>query len=241
MRNIKLLLMYDGTPFLGFSDQGIEPTVAALLRKALEKILGHPVVIQGASRTDKGVHATGQVAHFFTPHPLPSLRSLNGLLPKEIRVLDMQEMPLSFHPTLDALKKTYLYNLSLGPVQLPFERFTSWHVPYPLDIPLMQEAAITLLGEHDFSSFCNQRKANPCHKIRKIDTLSLIQVDPLHLSFEIEGKAFLYKMVRNIVGTLVEVGRRRLSIETVLTSNSRTAAGVTAPAHGLTLKKVFYD
>ncbi len=241
MRNIKLLLMYDGTPFLGFADHGVEPTVISVLKKALEKILGHPVLIQGASRTDRGVHATGQVAHFLTPHPIPSLRSLNGLLPLEIRVLDMVEMPLDFHPTLDAIKKTYLYRLSLGPVQLPFDRFTHWHVPYPLNIEAMQSAAASLVGEHDFSSFCNQRKANPYNKIRKIDTISLIQASPLHLHLEIEGKSFLYKMVRNIVGTLVEVGKGRLAIDDVLKAKTRCAAGITAPAHGLTLKKVWYD
>jgi tRNA pseudouridine38-40 synthase len=241
MRNVKLLVMYDGSPFFGFSKSGTQPTIASFLKKALEQLLGHPVMIEGASRTDRGVHALGQVANFFTPKPLPSLRALNGLLPQEIRVLDLSEMPLNFHPTLDARKKTYLYRLSIGSVQLPFDRAIAWHVPSPLSLEAMKEGASLLIGEHDFSSFCNQKGANNCHKIRKIDTISLVQPDLFHLNIEIEGPSFLYKMVRNIVGTLVEVGKGRLSMETVLKAQNRNAAGMTAPAHGLALKKVWYD
>jgi len=247
--NIKLLIAYDGTPFLGWQKTKNNDTPASVeeaLEKALETILQHKVKLQAASRTDAGVHAEGQVVNFFLEKPF-SLKSLcyklNCLLPKEISVLSAEEMASDFHPTLMTKGKEYWYHLCNGPIQNPFFRATSWHFPYPLAIDLMKEAAQEWLGTHDFSSFCNERQEwdrNPICHLEKIDIL-LLEGD--RLRFCIRGDHFLYKMVRNLVGTLAYVGCGKLSLEEakfLLDRKDRTFAGMTAPAHGLTLKEVLY-
>jgi tRNA pseudouridine38-40 synthase len=246
MLNIKLIIAYCGTSFAGWQKTNTSPSIEESLEKALQQILQHEVKLQAASRTDAGVHAEGQVVNFFTPKS-PCLNrliySLNGLLPKEISILSIEQMQDDFHPTLDSRKKEYWYHVCNGFAQMPFFRDTSWHFPYPLDIALMQKAAHHFLGTHDFSCLCNDRPLwdrDPVCHLEKIDILPL---PDQRLRISITGDHFLYKMARNLAGTLVYVGCGKLSSDTIpaiLASKDRTQAGVTAPSQGLTLKRVFY-
>lgn len=246
-RNIKLEIAYDGTTFYGWQETHEGPSIEGILRNILEQILQERITLQAASRTDRGVHAVGQVVNFFTtkPYPLSSLKkSMNALLPVEIRVLKAYEMPLSFHPTLDSSGKEYHYELTYGEIQLPQKRLYAWHVPYALDIEKMRQGALYFCGSHDFSSFCNMRKnLNYPDCQREICRLEIHDDTHGNLRLEITGNHFLYKMVRNIVGTLAYVGQGKMDPEEILVildAKSRDAAGVTAPAHGLTLAKIFY-
>lgn len=242
---IKLILSYDGTDFLGWQASKEGPTIEEALKVALEQIYQEPITLEAASRTDAGVHAEGQVATFSIAKSKDLARlktSLNQLLPQAIRVREIAEVAETFHPTLDATSKEYHYQISLGIVHSPFLRYYSWHVHAPLDIALMQEAAPLFIGTHDFSSFCNANEPRPTDTIRTLTRFDLIQQGDL-LRFEIEGNRFLYKMVRNLVGTLVYVGQGKLSLEqaaSLLQAKDRTQGGVTAPAQGLILKKVAY-
>lgn len=236
--NIALTVAYDGTSFYGWQETKEGPSVEGHLKEALEKILQHPVDLQAASRTDRGVHAEGQVVNFFTPKKL-SLLSINALLPKEIRVCELKEKHEAFHPTVDALGKEYHYRICLGAVQKPCLRQISWHVPHKLDVAKMKEAARFLEGTHDFSAFCTSEKRFDA--IRTLQKVSIFE-DESGLLIVVRGDNFLYKMVRTLVGTLVLIGRGKIDdIGSVLQSKERVEAGMTAPAHGLLLKKVFYD
>jgi tRNA pseudouridine38-40 synthase len=247
MFNIKLLISYLGTPFLGWQKTNMGPSIEATLESALEKILRHPVTLQAASRTDAGVHAEGQVVNFQAHCPVDPRRlkhSLNGLLPKEISVLEVVAVPKAFHPTLDSLKKEYWYHVCTGFSQLPFYRNASWHFPFALNHEAMQRAASDLLGTHDFSAFCNERALwdrDPVCTLERIELTPLPQ-DRLRISFV--GDHFLYRMARNLAGTLAYIGSGKLDpscIPSLLKNKDRTLAGMTAPAHGLTLKHVFYS
>lgn len=246
MRNIALILSYWGAPFFGWQKTAAGPTVEEALEQALERILRHPVKLQAASRTDAGVHAQGQVVNFFTDNPmeLPLLqRALNGTLPKTIGVVRIEEKPELFHPTLHAQRKEYHYHMCTGQVQLPFYRHTSWHFHRSLDLNAMQQGAAALLGTHDFSSFCNARAAWDKDPICTLETLAIAPLEADRFHFRIVGDHFLYKMVRNLIGTLAYVGCRLLSaqdIPTILASKQRARAGITAPSHGLCLHEVYY-
>ncbi len=247
MHNLKLIIAYDGTHYLGWQKTRMGQSIEAALQKTLEQILQHPIHLQAASRTDAGVHADGQVVNFLTtktPDLFQFQISLNSLLPKDIVVLNVEEMPPSFHPTLDCKGKEYHYYISHGPTQRPQHRFYAWHVPYALNLSLIQEAIPTLIGTHDFAAFCNfKNNAHYADTIRRIDNLNVEEFEDHRILFKIEGNHFLYKMVRNIVGTLISVGRGKIGGETIpqiLQSKLRTQAGMTAPAHGLFLKQVFY-
>lgn len=235
--NIKLTLSYIGTPYTGWQN-----SIEDVLSQTLERILQHPVKLQAASRTDAGVHAKGQVVNFIMNEPRPLSRlmhSLNGLLPHDISVLSAERMPDDFHPTLDCIKKEYIYSICNSPVQLPFVKDTSWHFPYPLDLEKMRAAASALLGRHDFSAFCNERKLwdrDPICELESIEIIPGIQI-------AIIGDHFLYKMMRNLAGTLAYCGCGKLKpedIPAILASKDRTRIGMTAPAHGLCLNQVFY-
>lgn len=243
MKNICLKIAYDGTPFYGWQKTDAGPSVEGTLQNILEQILQEPIELQAASRTDRGVHAENQVVNFFTTKKPPSQLSLNRLLPRSIRVLEVKTMPDHFHPTLDTKGKLYVYSICYGPLQMPFHRFFSWHVPYALDSEAMQEAANYFLGEHDFSAFCNvHENLNYPHKMRTIDSITLMH-SPNRLQIAIKGNHFLYKMARIIVGTLVHVGRGKLkasSIQEIIASKQRPHAGITAPAHGLSLKEIYF-
>lgn len=241
--NIKLILAYEGTHYLGWQKTAMGPSIEEELEKALAQILRHPMALQAASRTDAGVHAEGQVVNFFTEveMPLEKLqKSLNGLLPKDISVLKIEFAEENFHPTLDSRGKEYHYSVCLGSTQLPFYRNFSWHFSYPVNLEEMKKAAKHLKGRHDFSAFTNERQEDNVREIFDI----FIEPSVDRLKIRVSGNNFLYKMVRNIVGTLLYVGCGKLSSEeipAILASRDRTRAGMTAPALGLVLKEVYYD
>jgi len=247
-QNIRLVLAYEGSRYLGWQETPMGLSIERTLRQAIEQILQEPIALQGASRTDAGVHAQGQVANFFTERQNINLkklqRSLNGLLPDDISVIDINPAPESFHPTIDAISKEYHYHLCTGHVQLPHHRTTSWHYPYHLDVASMKQASKLLVGEHDFAAFCNTKKNDKTsHTIRQVTNINICEFGKQRLKIVVSGHSFLYKMVRNIVGTLVYVGCRKIAvenIENILTRKDRTLSGITAPAHGLCLAKVVY-
>ncbi len=251
MRNIALKIAYDGTRYYGWQKTHDGPSIEQELENALTPIIGHTPILQAASRTDRGVHADGQIVTFTTEKRNSCAQfqhSLNALLPEDIRVMNIEEKELLFHPTLDALSKTYHYKIALGKTIHPTMRLYCWHYPFDLNISLMQEAASYLIGTHNFAAFRNQRKdLIDEDTIRQIFALSISQevidkaIKVVHV--KINGNNFLYKMARNIVGTLVYAGAGKLSLQEVqalLIQHDRTKGGVTAPAHGLTLHYVHY-
>jgi tRNA pseudouridine38-40 synthase len=246
-QNIALKIAYDGSEYFGWQKTSLGPSIEATLQKALETILQESISLQAASRTDRGVHAEGQWVNFCTqknPLPLDLKKRLNCLLPPSVRVLFQQQMPDFFHPTLHADKKEYHYAVCSDPIHMPTERFYSWHVPHVLNFDNMKAACSFFVGKHDFSSFCNVRKnLNYKDKSRLIETVDFSFPHYNRVLFVITGNQFLYKMVRNIVGTLIYVGRGKIKAEKIphiLQKRQRIDAGVTAPAHGLTLKKIYY-
>jgi len=242
-----LEIAYDGAPFLGWRKNNQGPSIEAALEKALTQILQEPVLINAASRTDRGVHALGQVVGVTTSNPPKNLQSfvigLNSQLPPEIRCLSVKTAPDSFHPTLDAKAKEYRYSISLGPVQIPLLRHTHWHVHYDLDFSLLTQAKDLFIGTHDFRGLCNWRKGlKEDDTIRTVFDISLEQSENA-LFFTFKGDRFLYKMVRNIVGTCIWIARGKISLSSAqeaLKTRKRSHAGTTAPAHGLTLISVSY-
>jgi tRNA pseudouridine38-40 synthase len=244
MKNLKLTIAYEGTSYLGWQKTEMGPSIEGELQKVLEQILQHPVKLQAASRTDAGVHAEAQVVNFFTSKEVVLDRlkkSINGLLPVDIRIVGIEMMPNSFHPTLQAKGKEYLYSICSGPTQLPFHRNFSWHFVKPLDIEKMKEAASFLIGKHDFSALTNEKQED---NVREVFHIKIEEIEPTRLRIRVAGNHFLYKMVRNIVGTVVYAGCDMLllnDIRSLLESGNRSFAGMTAPAHGLTLKSVYYD
>lgn len=248
MRNIRLTIAYDGTNYFGWQKTRMGPSIESALEKALYQILQEPVVVQAASRTDAGVHAKGQVINILLSKAKPSLNqlwmSLNGVLPKDIAVLNVQQAADNFHPTLDCISKEYHYSVCFGTIQLPQLRLYSWHYSHSLDINKMKQAAEYLIGRHDFSAFCNFKKNSQYkHCERDVHTIDIIHSDEHQIRFKIIGNNFLYKMVRNLVGTLVYVGCGKIAVESlpaILASKKRPEAGVTAPSQGLCLYQVNY-
>jgi len=253
VRKIRLVVEYDGTTLSGWQRQANAPTVQQHLEEALAQMLQHDVTIAGASRTDAGVHARGQVAAFETERAIPLhgiRRGLNSLLPDAIAVRSADEVPLDFHPRFAATGKHYRYTIYRAADRSPRFRERAWHHPEPLDVARMRDAARTLVGPHDFAAFraagCTARTT-----VRRIDTVDLVEAatdagiaEPDLLSIEVRGNAFLRNMVRILVGTLADVGRGALEVRQVaeiLASLDRTKAGKTAPAHGLELVEVRYD
>jgi len=240
--NYKCLLAYSGTHYCGFQKTKMGPSIEEQLQQTLEKILQEPIKIQAASRTDSGVHAREQVCNFFAKdtdlHILYG--SLRSLLPKDIAPLKLEKMPVEFHPTLHAKGKEYHYYICNLPTQVPFHREFSWHVPLPLDLQTMHLAALKIEGRHDFSAFSNTSYEDPTRLVRKITLESL---ENNRFRIVIQGDNFLYKMVRNIVGTLVHIGQGKIALKDlpqIIMSRDRRLAGMTAPAHGLFLHRVFY-
>lgn len=248
MSNIKLLLAYDGTDYRGWQKTRVGPSIESVLEEVLATILRHPVRLQAASRTDAGVHAKGQVVNFITENPSLNLhvlqRSLNGMLPRAMSVLEVSQMPDTFHPTIDAKGKVYHYHVCYGKTQLPFNRHYSWHFPYSLDLKKMEQAVAALIGKRDYSALTNVKKGETYQDhIRHIERITIEPLEGERLCFVIEGDHFLYKMVRNLVGTLCYVGCGKMDatqIESLLLLQDRRLMGVTAPAHGLSLEKVCY-
>lgn len=247
MHNIKLVLAYDGRNYLGWQKNKSGPSIEGTLQLILEKALQEPITLQAASRTDAGVHAQGQVVNFLTSKEKNLQRlqsSLNQLLPKDIAILSIESVPSTFHPTLSCQGKEYHYHTCYGYTQLPQHRFYSWHVPHPLNIDIMRHAATFLVGTHDFATFCNLKKSTTYSDfIRTVESIIIEQLENNRLLIRVTGNHFLYKMVRNLVGTLVYIGKGKLSINDltkIIESRDRTQAGVTAPSHGLSLHQVLY-
>ena len=242
MTLFKLILSYDGTRYLGWQKTKMGPSVQESLERALLQITGEVGVPEAASRTDRGVHAEGQAVALSSAKmedPKRLQKALNGVLPFDIRVVDVCQIE-AFHPTLDAEGKEYHYRLCLGAVQDPIHRLYSWHFRNKLDLKKMERAAADFVGTFDFSAFANEEEKNPLCTLQKIQ---LIELPEGRLQIEIMGDRFLYKMVRNIIGTLVYVGCGKLPedcIPALLASRDRKGAGMTAPPHGLYLHKVSY-
>ncbi len=248
MQCYKLTIAYDGTRYSGWQIQPNAPTIQQHLQEALANLLkGQQVAVIGSGRTDAGVHALNQIAHFKTEHeitPNRLLLALNGLLPRDIRIKKVEMAPLHFHSQHSAIGKEYHYHLYLERVMDPFRRLYSWHVLRKLDLALLKEAAILFVGTHDFTSFANEPHAGAVSK-NPVRTLYRLDVYPGEgdMCLEFEGNGFLYKMVRNIVGTLVDVASHRLSLAEVLSifeAKDRRRASRAAPPHGLFLVKVAY-
>lgn len=243
--NIKCIIAYSGSRYFGWQKTKEGPSVEATLQESLEKLLQHPVVLQAASRTDRGVHANAQVVNFFTRvEDLCKLeRALRAILPSDMALISMERAEPSFHPTLDSLSKEYHYQICNCAVQLPFYREVSWHFRHPLQLDLMEVAANYFIGFHNFASLSNERVSDE-EAYKRIFGISIHPLVDNRLKIAIEGESFLYKMVRTLVGTLVYVGCGKISLETasqILAARDRRFAGITAPAHGLSLEKVRYQ
>ena len=244
-RRIKLLIAYDGTRYHGWQLQPRAVTVQGTLEACLSRLTNGPVRLHAAGRTDAGVHALGQVAHFDTASGIAVsslVRGLNSLLPEDIVVRRAVEARGGFHARYDAMRKTYVYQLHNHTVPSLFGARYAWHVPQRLDVPAMQAAAQSLVGRHDFSAFRGALRGDARAPVRCLHRLSLRHQAP-RLVFVLSADGFLYRMARSIVGTLVAVGRGAIAAEAVgdmLRARQRRLAGPTAPAHGLFLAHVSY-
>ena len=245
MKRIKLTIAYDGTNYCGWQIQPNGITIEEILNKALSKMTGEEVFVIGASRTDSGVHAMGNVAVFDTETTIPAEKiavALNQRLPDDIVITKSEEVPLDFHPRYCDCSKTYEYHIINTRIPIPTKRLTNYFVSYVLDIDKMRQAASYLVGEHDFVSFCNVR-TDVENTVRTITDLDIL-TNGNEITIRITGNGFLYNMVRIIVGTLIRVGRGFYEpdrVKEILEAKDRKAAGVTAPAHGLMLVEIKYE
>lgn len=250
MRNLRLILAYDGSEFSGWQVQPDAATVQGTLASAIGRITGEKVLPQGSGRTDAGVHALAQAATFCTESSVPAtnfVKALNDILPPSIRVLEVSEVAAEFHARKSAKGKTYRYRMHRAPICSPFIARYVWHFPYPLDESAMEKAAATVIGEHDFTSFAAvdpERGREEC-EVSNVRTImsSAWARDGDEFIYTVRGSGFLHHMVRNLVGTFVLVGKGTLSVEDVqriLEARDRSAAGPTSPASGLCLLAVEY-
>jgi tRNA pseudouridine38-40 synthase len=249
MRNIKLVLAYDGTEFAGWQIQPDAPTIQGTLGHALEKLTNEKILPQGSGRTDAGVHALAQVATFSTESLIPTenfLKALNSNLPPSIRVLEVSEVPASFHARKSAIGKTYRYRIYREAVCPPFLSRYVWHYPYPLNEVAMTQAAQNVVGEHDFTSFAavdpERGRDEETSNVRTIFS-SEWKRDGNEFVYTVHGNGFLHHMVRNLVGTFLLAGKGTIQptgITRILKERNRSAAGATAPASGLYLVSVDY-
>jgi tRNA pseudouridine38-40 synthase len=246
LQTFKLTLAYRGSDFYGWQRQDPHPTVQLALENALKKIFGKPIHVAGSGRTDRGVHALGQVASCTLPasHPPATLlRALNFHLPPGVRVLSVQKAKPRFHARFSAKGKTYQYRIINSSFLHPMEIGRAWHVPRPLDLASMRRATRLFAGKHDFASFTSNPGYERESTIRRLRTVRIVRKPGSVLEFTFDGDGFLYRMVRNLVGALVKVGQGRLSVaelKTILAARSRSTAPPTAPADGLYLVKVRY-
>lgn len=242
--NVRLTIEYDGTAFAGWQRQKNKPTIQEELEKAVHALTGEWCHVQGASRTDAGVHAVGQVANVRMKLKIPPARlvhALNAHLPKEISVLDAQIVDDDFHAQFDAITKEYRYTILERPARPALFRNMVYHIRRPLDVARMRAAAKHLVGVHDFRAFCSASKTRE-NTVRHLHALT-IERDANCVYIVVRANGFLYNMVRAIVGTLLMVGQGKMEpgeVRSILESQDRRKAGPTAPARGLTLVSVSY-
>jgi tRNA pseudouridine38-40 synthase len=245
MRNFKMIVEYDGTAYCGWQRQENGITIQQVLEEAIQLITGEKVAVIGSGRTDAGVHALNQVAHFKSSSRLPLnniYRGMNSVLPPDIVVKEMEEVAGEFHAQHDVKSKVYVYKICNQRLRPVLGRNYFWHIRFPLDLERLKKAAQFLIGTHDFSCFC----ATGTHvkdRVRTITDIEIKTCDDGLIEIKVEAQGFLKYMVRNIIGTLVEVGRNKRKPEemkVIIESRDRTIAGVTAPACGLFLKEVKY-
>ena len=242
MRNLKLVIEYDGTNFVGWQSQTNGRSVQDEIASLLSNVLQERISLIGAGRTDSGVHARGQVANFHTDSKLDGralFNALNGLLPEDISVHSVEEVPESFHSRFSASERAYRYYISRRPTAI--ERRFTWFVKYDLDVLLMNEAANLIIGEHDFESFCKYEAEVDHYRcsVAKSQWESMAE----KIVFEIRANRFLHGMVRALVGTMVDVGRGFISLpdfEEIINARDRRKAGMAAPPQGLFLEEVTY-
>ena len=253
MRNLKVILSYDGSDFSGWQVQPDAPTVQGTLASAIGRITGEKVLPQGSGRTDAGVHALAQVMTFVTESSVPTenfVKALNDILPPSVRVLEVEEAAPDFHARHSARAKTYRYRIYRESICPPFLARYVWHYPYPLAEEKMRQSSEFIVGEHDFTSFAavdperrrEEAAAVPLTNVRKIFSSSWERLGN-ELVYTVRGSGFLHHMVRNLVGTFILVGKKTLQAEDIpriLAARSRSAAGATAPASGLYLVGVEY-
>ncbi len=249
--NFKLLIQYDGTDFHGWQIQDGQRTVQGELERVLSLLNDAPIYVCGSGRTDAGVHAEGQVANVkmtkpFTPEKLRA--AINGNLWRDLRVLSAEKVEPDFHARFSAKGKTYVYRVVNAPVISPFWTRYAHHESRPLDVNRMNETARFFLGEHDWTAFSSAQSDSE-NKVRNVSDFTVeshwnTQANASVIEFRIRGEGFLRYMVRSIAGTLLEVGRGEKDFDTIRTaivSGDRDLAGATAPSHGLTLQKVYYE
>jgi tRNA pseudouridine38-40 synthase len=250
MRNLKLILSYDGSEFAGWQVQPDAVTVQGTLALAIGRVTGEKVLPQGSGRTDAGVHALAQVVTFVTESSVPTanfVKALNDMLPASVRVLEVEQVAADFHARKSARSKTYRYRIYRAAICAPFLARYVWHYPFPLDEQAMKEAAGRVEGEHDFTSFAavdpeRGREGAPVSNLRRIFS-SGWQRQENEFVYTVSGSGFLHHMVRNLVGTFILVGKGTLQADDVtriLEARNRSAAGATAPAGGLYLVGVEY-
>lgn len=245
IKRYKLTISYDGARYCGWQVQGNGQSIQSLVQQALQTALRHPLGLTGSGRTDAGVHARGQTAHFDSPVPfdLNRLRvSLNALLPEDIRILSIEPVPSDFHARYSAVGKIYHYHLHLDPVLDPFTRHYRTQIFSRLDLDRLKKGACFFIGTHDFTSFANLKETAAQDSVRTLRRLDVIEQKG-GVRLEFEGNGFLYKMVRNITGTLLDVGSGKISHEKIpgiFAARDRRKAGQAAPPHGLFLMEVLY-
>lgn len=240
----KMVISYDGSKYGGWQVQPNTLSIQSLIQDALKTALRTPTPITASGRTDAGVHALAQVAHFEGEENLDLhslLYSLNGILPRDIRIHKLSIAPRNFHARFSSKIKIYHYHLHLSPVQDPFRYPYSAHIRTPLDLSLIKQALPHFIGTHDFSTFASSGcgSKNPVKTLHRLEMIP----EPDGVRFEFEGDGFLYKMVRNIVGTLIEVGQKKCppdEIPHLIAQKDRRLAGPTAPPKGLFLYEVKY-
>ncbi len=244
-RNIKITIEYDGTDYGGWQRQTNSPSIQQELEEGLLKLTGEKITVQGAGRTDSGVHAKGQVANFFTNSSIPPERfcfALNTVIPHDIRVVDSKEVPKDFHSQFCAKARHYRYSMVMDPHGIAIGRDYYYHIPVRLDIESMEKSLEFFIGTHDFKGF-QAAGAMTKTTVRTIYDAKLSRRGK-YLYLDILGDGFLYNMVRIIAGTLIYIGKGKMRcnrVKDILRTGERKLAGPTAPPHGLCLEKVYYD